>query len=148
MNTLYLFFERHQHQLLRISIGILFIWFGLLKFFPGASPAERLATDTIQILTFHLIPAAINFKILATLELLLGILLVFSKEYKITFWLLVFHMLATFTPIFIQSDVTFKEIPFKLSLEGQYIIKNLVILCCAFILLIGHRAKLAKKTLQ
>uniref|UniRef100_UPI004048E942 doxx family protein n=2 Tax=Roseivirga sp. TaxID=1964215 RepID=UPI004048E942 len=148
MDTLYLFFDKHQHQLLRISIGVLFIWFGLLKFFPGASPAERLATDTIQILTFHLIPASINFKILATMELLLGLLLVFSKEYKITFWLLVFHMLATFTPLFILSDVTFKQVPFKLSLEGQYIIKNLVILCCAFILLIAHRAKRVKKRVE
>lgn len=78
------------------------------------------------------------------MELLLGLLLVFSKEYKLTFWLLVFHMLATFTPLFILSDVTFKQVPFKLSLEGQYIVKNLVILCCAFILLIGHRTKLAK----
>jgi uncharacterized membrane protein YkgB len=144
MKSLYLFFERHQYQFLRISIGILFIWFGLLKFFPGASPAEKLATDTIQILTFNLIPAIINFKILAGMELLLGILLVFSKEYKFTFYLLVFHMLATFSPLFILSDITFKQIPFKLTLEGQYIIKNLVILCSAFVLLLGHRAKAIK----
>lgn len=144
MNSIYPFFEKHQYRLLRISIGILFIWFGLLKFFPGASPAEKLATDTIQILTFHLIPAFINFKILASMELLLGLLLVFTKEYKFTFWLLVFHMLATFSPLFILSEVTFKSIPFKLTLEGQYIIKNLVILCSAFVLLIAHRAKFIK----
>lgn len=44
-------------MLLRVSLGIVFFWFGALKFFPGLSPAQDLAMRTIDILTFGLIPS-------------------------------------------------------------------------------------------
>ena len=47
---------RHGIVLLRISLGLVFFWFGFLKFFPGLSPAEGLATGTIEVMTFGLIP--------------------------------------------------------------------------------------------
>jgi len=133
------FLARNQFRLLRYSIGILFIWFGMLKFFPGVSPAEDLATDTISILSFDLLKKTISIKLLATLEVGLGVLLMFTKEYRITFWLLLFHMACTIMPLFILPEVTFKSIPFQLTIEGQYIIKNFVIICAAFVLLFAHR---------
>ncbi len=45
----------HGLTLLRISIGLVFVWFGVLKFWPGLSPADRLATETIDLLSFGLI---------------------------------------------------------------------------------------------
>jgi uncharacterized membrane protein YkgB len=44
-------FNRYALDTLRISLGIVFFWFGFLKFFPNVSPAESLATDTINVLT-------------------------------------------------------------------------------------------------
>ncbi|OEK03323.1 hypothetical protein BFP97_18125 [Roseivirga sp. 4D4] len=133
------FLSRNQFRLLRYSIGILFIWFGMLKFFPGVSPAEGLATDTISILSFGLLKKALSIKLLAILEVSLGVLLMFTKEYRITFWLLLFHMACTIMPLFILPEVTFKSIPFQLTIEGQYIIKNFVIICAAFVLLFAHQ---------
>ncbi|NVK85862.1 MAG: hypothetical protein HWE21_16165 [Cytophagia bacterium] len=133
------FLERHQFRILRICIGILFLWFGGLKFFPGLSPAEGLASTTIEILTFHLIPDWMIMPGLATMEFALGLLLVFSKEFKLTFWLLLFHMCCTILPLFILTDVTFKSFPFQLTMEGQYIVKNIVIISAAFVLLFQRK---------
>lgn len=130
-----IFLERHQFRILRICIGILFLWFGGLKFFPGLSPAEGLASTTIEILTFHLLPDWMIMPGLATMEFALGLILVFSKEFKLTFWLLLFHMCCTILPLFILTDVTFKSFPFQLTIEGQYIVKNIVIMSAAFVLL-------------
>jgi uncharacterized membrane protein YphA (DoxX/SURF4 family) len=64
--------------LLRVSVGIVFFWFGALKFFPGLSPAEDLATRTISVLTFGLIPPNVSIVVLATWECLIGIGLIFG----------------------------------------------------------------------
>ncbi len=48
---------------LRISIGIIYFWFGALKFFHGYSPAEDLAINTINELTFGLVPMPYNINI-------------------------------------------------------------------------------------
>jgi uncharacterized membrane protein YkgB len=133
------FLSKHQFKLLRYSIGILFIWFGMLKFFPGVSPAEGLATDTIRILSFGLLQKTVSLKMLALLEVGLGVMLMFTREYRVTFWLLLFHMACTLTPLFVLTDATFKVVPFQLTIEGQYIIKNFVIICAAFVLLFAHR---------
>ncbi|WP_420388443.1 doxx family protein [Roseivirga sp.] len=129
------FIERHQFRILRICIGILFLWFGALKFFPGLSPAESLATQTIQIMTFNLMPQGMIMPSLALMEVGLGLLLVFSREFKLTFWILFFHMCCTIMPLFILTEITFKDFPFQLTIEGQYIVKNIVIISAAFVLL-------------
>ena len=63
----------HGPVLLRVSLGIVFLWFGILKFFPSASPAEQLATRTIDVLSLGLIPAAVSLPLLAGWESLIGI---------------------------------------------------------------------------
>ncbi|MBO6661440.1 MAG: doxx family protein [Roseivirga sp.] len=134
------FLERHQFRILRVCIGILFLWFGGLKFFPGLSPAEGLASTTVEILTFHLFPEWLIMPSLATLEVGLGLLLVFSKEFRLTFWLLLFHMACTIMPLFILTEVTFKSFPFQLTMEGQYIVKNIVIISAAFVLVFQRKS--------
>ncbi len=134
-----LFMAKNQFTLLRYSIALLFVWFGMLKFFPGVSPAEQLATDTITILSFGLLKPAISIKLLATLEVGLGVLLFLTKEFKFTFGLLIFHMACTILPLFVLTEVTFKSFPFQLTIEGQYIIKNFVIITAAFVLLYARK---------
>ena len=133
------FLERNQFKILRICIGILFLWFGGLKFFPGLSPAESLASQTVDILTLHLLPDPMILPSLALLEFGLGVLLVFTKEYKLTFWLLLFHMVCTIMPMAVLPEITFKSFPFQLTIEGQYIVKNIVIISAAFVLLFQHK---------
>ncbi len=53
-------FARISLTLLRISLGIVFLWFGVLKFFPELSPAEELATRTIEVLTLGIVQPALS----------------------------------------------------------------------------------------
>lgn len=133
------FLERHQFRILRICIGVLFLWFGGLKFFPGFSPAEGLASTTVEILTFNLLPQWLIMPSLASIEVGLGLLLVFARGFKLTFWLLLFHMGCTIMPLFILTDITFKSFPLQLTMEGQYIVKNIVIISAAFVLLFQNK---------
>ena len=117
-----------KKDLLRYSIAVIYIWFGALKFFPELSPAEELAKSTISILTFHFISNPVLYSILAVWETLIGVFLIFNLFPRWIITLALIHMLGTFTPLLIVSDVTFKELPFSLTLVGQYIMKNLVVI--------------------
>lgn len=121
-------------KLLRISIGIVFFWFGILKFFEGLSPAETLAIRTIDDLTFHLLPKKVIIYGLATWEVLIGIGLLINKFLRETLLLLFLQMIGTFTPLFLYPNEIFKVFPIALSLEGQYIVKNIVLISAGIVL--------------
>jgi uncharacterized membrane protein YphA (DoxX/SURF4 family) len=119
---------------LRISLGIVFLWFGALKFFPGLSPAEDLAARTIAQITFGaLAPSAAVF-ILAVWECLIGIGLLFGFQLRITLLLLWVQMLGTITPIFFFPNEVFAVFPFAPTLEGQYIFKNIVLVSAGLVI--------------
>lgn len=120
----------HGLTLLRISIGVVFVWFGMLKFWPGLSPADRLATDTIDRLSFGLIDHGTARILLATLETAIGIGLVAGKLLRTTLLLLVGQMLGTVTPLFLFPELTWSDILVP-TLEGQYILKNIVLVSAA-----------------
>lgn len=121
-------------SLLRISIGIIYIWFGALKFFHGYSPAEDLAINTIQKLTFGLLSSEFMILALATWECMLGIILVSGKFLKPVLVLLLVHMICTFTPLVFFPSVSFKIAPYGFTLVGQYIMKNIIIISAAVVL--------------
>jgi len=125
---------KHGLFLLRISIGIIFLWFGALKYFEGMSPAEDLAIKTISTLSFNLIPTKIIILGLATWEVLIGIGLLFNLFMRETLLLLYLQMLGTFSPIFLFPGEVFHIFPISLTLEGQYIVKNIVIISAGIVL--------------
>jgi uncharacterized membrane protein YkgB len=120
--------------LLRISIGIIFTWFGVLKFFPGLSPAEELATRTVEVLNFGLVDTRTAIIILASWETLIGIGLITGIFLREVLFLLFVQMIGTVSPVFIFPGEVFRSIPFVLTLEGQYIFKNLVVVSAGFVI--------------
>lgn len=120
--------------LLRISLGIVFFWFGVLKFFPGLSPATELATRTIAVLTFGAVPEAVAINVLAAWEALIGLGLIFGVAMRATLLLLFVQMLGTITPVFLFPELVFTRIPHAPTLEGQYIIKNMVLISAGIVL--------------
>jgi len=120
--------------LLRISIGIIFFWFGILKFFEGLSPAEDLATRTIGAMTFNLIPDKVIIYGLATWEVLIGVGFLFNIFMRETLALLFLQMIGTFFPLFLFPGEIFHVFPVSLTLEGQYIIKNIILISGAIVL--------------
>ena len=120
--------------LLRISLGVIFFWFGMLKFFEGLSPAEALATQTIDLLTFGLIGPDMVRYLLATWEVLIGIGLIFKIRLRETLLLMFVQMLGTMTPIVLLPEKVFTVFPYGLTLEGQYIFKNLVVISAGIVI--------------
>lgn len=125
---------RYGVTLLRVSLGIVFFWFGFLKFFPGLSPASELATRTIDVLTFGKVPQGVAINVLAAWETLIGLGLIFGIAMRATLLLLFVQMLGTITPIFFFPELVFTRVPYAPTLEGQYIIKNLVLVSAGIVI--------------
>lgn len=125
---------RYGVPLLRVSLGIVFLWFGVLKFFPGQSPAEDLAVRTISKLSFDLIPADLSILILAVWECVIGLGLISGRFLRATLFLLFLQMIGTATPILFFPQEVFTTIPYAPTLEGQYIIKNLVLVSAGLVI--------------
>jgi len=120
--------------LLRLSLGLVFFWFGILKFFPGLSPAQELAIRTIHTLTFGLVPDPVIIYGLAAWEVVIGLGLLTGIAMRATLLLLFLQMLGTITPLFLFPHETFQIFPISPTLEGQYIIKNLVLISAGIVL--------------
>jgi len=120
--------------LLRVSLGIVFLWFGVLKFFPGLSPAQDLATRTIGALSLGLISPSLALLILAAWETLIGLGLISGIFMRLTLLLLFLQMLGTMTPIVLFPAEVFAVFPIAPTLEGQYIIKNLVLISAGMVI--------------
>jgi uncharacterized membrane protein YphA (DoxX/SURF4 family) len=125
---------RYGISFLRVSIGFIFFWFGALKFFPGLSPAQDLASRTIQTLTFGLLGADLAIFILALWETVIGIGLILGVFMRGILFLLFLQMLGTLTPIVLFPNEVFAQIPIAPTLEGQYIFKNLVLISAGIVL--------------
>ena len=131
-----------QLPLIPVSIGLVYLWFGSLKFFSGVSPAENLAKDTIDHLTAGLIMPEISILMLAIWETVIGVLLIGNIWYRFALNLAVVHILFTFSPFLFFPDLLWTDAPFGLTLLGQYIIKNIVFLGVLLVLLWKARGEL------
>ena len=125
---------RNGVRLLRISLGVVFFWFGALKFFPGLSPAQDLAAHTIKVLSFGLAPPALSLPLLAAWEVVIGLGLISGRLMRVTLLLLWVQMLGTVTPLFLFPAETFTWFPLAPTLEGQYILKNAVLVSAGLVL--------------
>ncbi len=125
---------RHGVSLVRISLGVVFLWFGALKFFPGVSPAQDLAARTIELLSFGLVGPAVSIPALAAWECLIGLGLLSGRFLRATLLLLAVQMVGTLTPLVLFPSEVFKRVPYAPTLEGQYIIKNAVLISAAIVI--------------
>lgn len=115
--------------ILRISLGIVFLWFGILKFFKGLSPAEELVRNTV-----YFIDPDVFIPILAVWESLIGLGLITGKFLRVTILLLFLQMPGTALPLLILPEKVWTVFPYGLTLEGQYIVKNLVLIGSALVI--------------
>jgi len=116
---------------LRISLAIIFVWFGALKPL-GISPAAPLVLATVD--WMPVFESEIWLIIIGCWEVLIGITFLYHRTLRLAIALLALQMLGTFIPLFILPEVTFQagRIPYGPTMEGQYIIKNLLIISAAF----------------
>ena len=124
----------HGVVLLRLSLGIVFLWFGALKLIPGVSPAEELATRTIGLLSGGAVSPTVIPYGLGIWECLIGVGLLSGVWLRAVLLLLALQMAGTFTPLVLFPHECFTRAPLVPTLEGQYIIKNLVLAAAALVI--------------
>jgi len=122
------FFQRSAVPVARFGLFVVFFWFGLLKVI-GLSPAsglvQALFEQTIPWMQFS------TFLVLFGLfECLIGILFIIRGWERLALLLLLLHMISTFMPLIMLPEVTWSGFMVP-TLEGQYIIKNLLIIAAA-----------------
>ena len=117
----------------RISLFIIFFWFGILKPL-GVSAAGPLVIKTVD--WMPLLSPEQWLAVIGWWEVLIGIFFIFRKTTRIAILLLFLQMGGTFMPLFILPEITFQEngIPFLPTLEGQYIVKNIIIISAALVI--------------
>lgn len=125
---------RHGVPLLRVTIGVVFIWFGALKLFPGVSPAEGLIVST-----YPFLPPPLFLPFLGCWEIAIGLGYLSGRLLRVTVALMYLQMLGATSPVVLNPDAIFAAPPLVLTLEGQYVVKNLVLLAAAVV--IGAKAR-------
>lgn len=112
---------------LRIALGVVFIWFGGLKII-GGSPAAELVASTVYVLSPEFF-----VPVLGVWEVVIGLCLLYRPLIRVGILLLFLQMPGTFLPVVLLPDVVFSTVPHALTVEGQYIVKNLVIIGAALV---------------
>ncbi len=112
---------------LRGALAVVFVWFGALKVI-GTSPAAALVAETV-----YLVPASTFVPILGVWEILIGLCLLYRPLIRVGILLLALQLPGTFLPLVLLPEVVYAGAPWALTVEGQYIVKNLVIIGAALV---------------
>jgi len=128
-STITRWMAHHGLLVMRIGLGVVYIWFGVLKLFPGLSPAQELVTETIWFLDpSWFVP------LLGLWEVTIGLCLMFGIFMRLALVLFFMHLPGTVIPLFFLPRETWTHFPFAPTLEGQYILKNFVSFGAALVL--------------
>ena len=125
---------RHSIDLLRISMGLVFIGFGVLKFIPGVSPAEGLVVATIDKMSFGLVPHEVGLVTTAVLECLIGLSLLTGRYMRLMTYLLIAELGGILSPIVLLPGRLFAGPGHMPTLEGQYVLKDLILVTAAMVI--------------
>lgn len=120
--------DRWGIPVLRAAIGIVFLWFGALKLM-GISPAADLVTATVYVASpTWFVP------LLGAWEVLIGVSLLYRPLIRLGILLLFLQLPGTFLPLVLLPEVVYTSFPYGLTVEGQYIVKNLIIIGAALVI--------------
>lgn len=122
---------RYGTVLLRSSLGIVFLWFGILKLFPGTSPVADLVT---QATAFLPLPSAIIMPVLAIWEIIIGLGFISGRFTRLTVILMLAQMAGTLTPIISTPELVFVKFPFVLTMTGEFIAKNMILVSAGLVI--------------
>jgi uncharacterized membrane protein YphA (DoxX/SURF4 family) len=130
---------RHSALFARISLGFVFLAFGFLKFFSGVSPAEEISEQAMTEMTFGLIPADAGRIVVAMLETTIGLSLLTGRNLRVGIGLLAVAMVGVMSPLVLFPEELFAGEYRAPTLEGQYVLKDIVLLAAANLVAIRAR---------
>jgi uncharacterized membrane protein YphA (DoxX/SURF4 family) len=129
---------RNSIAALRISLGAVLLGFGVLKYFPGMSPAQSLVLATMHLLTFGLVPAlvpgVVAMAAVATLECVIGLLLILGRWMRLAVALMAVHLTGILSPVVLLPSRMFAGPDHMPTLEGQYVLKDVVLLTAGMVI--------------
>ncbi|MDM7892419.1 hypothetical protein [Curtobacterium caseinilyticum] len=125
--------RRAAVPVVRAAIAVLMLWFGIPKVVPGGSPAEDLVVRTLDALTAGVVTGDVARLSVAVLEVTLGVALLLGRCMPLVLLVLLGHMAGTFTPLVLFPVETWRSVGVG-TLEGQYVIKNVVVLASIVVL--------------
>ncbi|HZD15270.1 MAG TPA: hypothetical protein VE196_09140 [Pseudonocardiaceae bacterium] len=129
---------RYSIIALRISMGAVYFIFGILKYFPGVSPAQDLALATTHLLSFGLVPAVIPsgvaMVLIATLECAIGLLLLAGRWLRPAICLLGAQLTGILSPAVLLAGRLFAGPHHMPTLEGQYVLKDVILVAVAMVI--------------
>lgn len=128
---------RYSIGALRISVGVIFFAFGVLKYFPGASPAANLVQTTTHILFLGLVPGSVALIGTATLECVIGLLMMSGRGMRVAVYLLIGELLGILSPIALVPGRLFAGPHGAPTLEGQYVLKDIILVAAAMVVAAG-----------
>ena len=122
------FLRRWSIPALRISVAVVFIWFGALKIL-GVTPVTDLVASTV-----YWVDPDWFVPVLGVAEVLVGLGLLFRIMLRTVLALFALQMLGTFLVLVVLPEVSFQDgNVFKLTVEGEFVIKNLVLLSAGLV---------------
>lgn len=130
---------RHSVPLVRISLGFVFLAFGLLKVFPGISPAEAIAIRTTDALTLGIVEGDAARLFVAAMETAIGLSLLTGRYLKAGLALLGVAMVGVLSPLALFPGDLFSREYNAPTLEGQYVVKDVVLLAAGLVVVLKER---------
>lgn len=120
-------------------MGVIYLWYGMLKVL-GISPVEELVYHATHWLGTHQFVIFLGFW-----EVAIGLFLIIKRFNRLGLLLLFLQFPGTFLPLFLNPEDCFTIFPFGLTLEGQYIFKNLVLISVGFVLVGSLHPRVSEK---
>ena len=127
--------------MLRLSLGLVFLGFGALKFFPGLSPAEGLAKEAMDKLTLGLVPGGVGIVLVALLETAIGLSFLTGRYLRLGVVLLGVAMVGVLSPLVLFPDELFSRRHNAPTLEGQYVLKDVILLAAGLVIAASARGR-------
>jgi uncharacterized membrane protein YkgB len=121
---------RHSVDILRISLGLVFLGFAVLKYFPGVSPAEDLAVRTVETLSLGILSGYGALVATAIVETFIGLTLITGKLLRVGLLVLGGAMVGILSPLVLFFGDLFPGAP---TLEAQYVLKDVVLVAAALV---------------
>ncbi|MEV7962602.1 DoxX family protein [Oerskovia paurometabola] len=113
---------------LRVTLGLVFLGFGVLKYFPGASPAEQIVTQTVGALTFGVVEGTAAVVLTAVVETVIGLTLLTGRWLKVGLVVLAVALVGMMSPVVLFPGELFGD---GMTLLGQYVLKDVVFVAAA-----------------
>lgn len=127
-HTLIAFMTAHGARLLRIALGVVFVWFGALKL-AGVSPVADLVAETV-----YWVRPQVFVPVLGLWEVVVGVGLLFGVALRLVLLLFWLQMAGTFLVLLVRPELAFQSgNPLRLTVMGEFVVKNLVLIAAGLV---------------